>query len=68
MCPSMSFRNPVLTTQDAPIRVRYPLHAHAGAADRDRAASIAHAFSESPPWTVSTSTAPHTAFTIDRRA
>jgi hypothetical protein len=53
--------------KEAPLVLRYLLHAHAGGSDPERAADTAEAFSARPGFLVEKATRPHRQFEVRRR-
>lgn len=49
----------LITTRDAPLRLRYLLHVHSGAVDAARADRLFVDWQNWPAWTVVKSTRPH---------
>jgi hypothetical protein len=66
MGASVCFAGPKLTTKDAPLTLRYLLHAHAGRYDADRANRRFVQFAALPRWNVDKSNVPHTAWALSR--
>jgi hypothetical protein len=54
-------------TRDAPLVLRYLLHAHAGGSDADRASETADAFAARPGFLVEKATRPHRQYEVRRR-
>lgn len=59
MGASICRNQPLTTSRNQPLRLRFLLHAHAGVVNRDRAAEIAAAFADRPWLTVIRSRQPH---------
>jgi len=66
MGASVCFAGSVSTTQEQPLRLRYLLHVHNGPVDPERAAAIAHEWTQRPGYQVVKSKKPHHHFEIDR--
>jgi hypothetical protein len=64
MGASVCMEQPVITTREKPLRVRYLLHAHAGRYDAARTDAIARQFSQWPRFAVTKSTRPHRQFDL----
>lgn len=60
MGPSLTREHPVLITPEAPLRIRYLLHAHPGLPDGKTQSQLARHFANLPPWEVRKSTRKHT--------
>jgi hypothetical protein len=58
---------PVTTSRTKPLVLRYLLHAHAGAANADRAAAAHVEFAKRPPFEVVKATVKHQAWDVRRR-
>lgn len=66
MCASPCMKNPLTTSTDKPLVLRYLLHVHSGAIDADRAAAVAQVFDASPGFAVRKSSRPHTQYEVVR--
>ncbi len=66
MGASICREKPILLQRQSPLVVRYLLHAHAGPANADRAASIAQEFSQRPVYIVVRSDKKHRQYEIKR--
>jgi hypothetical protein len=64
MGASVCMREPLATTREAPLRLRYLLHAHRGAVQPDRAKSLAEEFAARPHYIVAPGEAPHEQFRL----
>jgi len=68
MGPAFCFEEPWTVAADAPLVLRYLLHAHAGALDREEAEARFRAFAERPPFVVKQSSRPHRQFEVRRES
>ena len=68
MGAAVCLEGPLETTRAAPLTLRYLLHAHAGAIDRQRAEAMAAEFAARPGFRVSKSTKKHTQYAVERAA
>jgi hypothetical protein len=59
MGASVCMEQPMIATREGPLRLRYLLHAHAGAYDQARAEAVANQFAQWPRWEVVKSTRKH---------
>jgi hypothetical protein len=68
MGASACMNGPLITRKNAPLRVRYLLHAHSGAVDPARAERLAADFANSQEFDVQRSTRPHRQYEIVERS
>ncbi len=66
MIASACMQNPLLTTQESPLTLRYLLHAHAGPLQTDGANLLATEFAQRGALKLVKSSQPHTAYEIHR--
>ena len=62
-----SMDGPLTAEREAPLRLRWLIHAHAGPADPGQTDALAEAFAATSPYEVAEDPSPHTRFTIRRR-
>lgn len=60
-------QEPLVTTREKPLTLRYLLHAHRGGAEAERINAVAKAFGETGPYEVSRATVKHTQFQVQRK-
>lgn len=66
MGASACFSDPLITTRDRPLVLRYLLHAHAGPANAASAAAVFESFARLPAWSVTKATLKHETWTVRR--
>jgi hypothetical protein len=68
MGASVCMEQPIVTTRENPLRLRYLLHAHAGPYDRDRAEAVSKQFADWPRWEAVKSSKQHQQFELARES
>jgi hypothetical protein len=68
MGAAVCLNEPIITTKQQPLGLRYLLHAHRGGSDPNRANPIADAFHARPAYVVSRAMKPHLMYEVKQES